>query len=172
LQRDDGNTMTGADTSIWPIVLTGVFTLVGSLGGISVGLVGSARRDAAQERHEKAKRRADKFEELVAAVYDFDHWVFAIGTPQGLSRAPSPFAKVQSISAVYFPQFSELVQELNAVSTSYMAWVSQARLTLANSLTNSPAEPPHGFNEAYGPYVIKREALLVALSKFAHGEFQ
>ncbi len=31
------------DTSLWPIVLTGVFTLVGSLGGIGVGLVGADR---------------------------------------------------------------------------------------------------------------------------------
>lgn len=86
------------DTSLWPIVLTGFFTLVGSLGGIGVGLVGTARRDAAQERREARKRRADKFEELVAAVNEFDHWLetmrqrdaFGIGdTPQTVS----PFAR-------------------------------------------------------------------------------
>ena len=39
------------------------------------GLVGTACRDAAQEHREAKKRRSDKFEELVAAVYEFDHWV-------------------------------------------------------------------------------------------------
>jgi hypothetical protein len=36
----------------------------------------TARRDAAQERHEAKRRRADKFEELVAAVYEFAHGEF------------------------------------------------------------------------------------------------
>jgi hypothetical protein len=53
-----------ADTSLWPILLTGLFTLCGSLGGIGVGLVGAARRDAAQERRDAKKRRAEKFEEM------------------------------------------------------------------------------------------------------------
>ena len=38
------------DTSLWPIVLTGVFTLVGSLGGIGVGLVGADRTAIDPER--------------------------------------------------------------------------------------------------------------------------
>jgi hypothetical protein len=106
------NRGTMADTSLWPIVLTGVFTLVGSLGGIGVGLVGAARRDAAQDRREARKRRADKFEELVAAVYEFDHWLDGIRQRAlvggDATETVSPFAKVQSISAVYFPKFSEL----------------------------------------------------------------
>src|SRR5258707_14095689 len=95
------------DTSLWPIVLTGVFTLVGSLGGIGVGLVGAARRDAALERREARKRRADKFEELVAAVYEFDHWLSSLRERDAFGMGDtrntvSPFAKVQSISSVYF----------------------------------------------------------------------
>jgi hypothetical protein len=68
------------DTSLWPIVASGRLSGLFALGGIEVGLVGTARRDVAQERREKTKRRADKFEELVAAVYEFDHWLTIMRT--------------------------------------------------------------------------------------------
>src|SRR5260370_25146474 len=156
------------DTSLWPIVLTGLFTLSGSLGGIGVGLVGSARRDAAQERHEKAKRRADKFEELVAAVYEFDHWLSGVRERDAFGVSPdipvtvSPFAKVQSISSVYFQQFSELILELETASDQYRIWMYQAE----GRRVSKNAQYADGFSEAYGPYVQKREALLDALKKF------
>jgi hypothetical protein len=96
-----------ADTSLWPVVVGGLL----GVGGTLVGVIGTTFREAAQQRHEKAKRRADKFEELVAAVYEFDHWLDIMRHRDafGAGEAPetvSPFAKVQSISAVYFPQFS------------------------------------------------------------------
>jgi hypothetical protein len=146
--------MTGADTSVWPIVLTGVFTLVGSLGGIGVGLVGAARRDAAQERREAKKRRADKFEELVAAVYEFDHWLTLtrrreLGKREvGVPDTASPFAKVQSISAVYFPQFSKLVDKLDSVSSRYLAWIYNPQ-----EVTLSDTGEPLPFLKAYEPYL-------------------
>ena len=52
--------MAGADTSLWPVVVGGLLAGLFALGGIGVGLVGKARRDAAQERREAGKRRADK----------------------------------------------------------------------------------------------------------------
>jgi hypothetical protein len=85
--------------------------------------VGAARRDAAQQRHEKTKRRADKFEELVAAVYEFDHWLTSARRREQDDIPETPFAKVKSISAVYFSQFSKLVSELDAVSTELIVWL-------------------------------------------------
>jgi hypothetical protein len=117
-----------ADTSLWPVVVGGLLTGLFALGGIGVGLVGAARRDAAQERREAKKRRADKFEELVAAVYEFDYWLSSI-RPQDDKASPqpvSPFAKVQSISSVYFPQFSELIGELDRTSTQLRMWMYNA----------------------------------------------
>jgi len=136
--------MAGADTSLWPIVLTGLFTLGGSLGGIGVGLIGSARRDAAQERHEKMKRRAEKFEELVAAVYEFDHWLDTLRNRDafGTDKAPqtvTPFAKVQSISAVYFPQFSGLVDGLDQAATEYTIWIHSVAIKRELRSKTSPS---------------------------------
>jgi hypothetical protein len=146
-----------ADTSLWPVVVGGLLTGLFALGGIGVGLVGSVRRDAAQDRREARKRRADKFEELVAAVYEFDHWLETV----------SPFAKLQAISSVYFPQFSKLVGELDIVSSQYVAWIYNPQ-----EVTLSDTGKPLPFVEAYKPYMQKREALLKALQKFAHDEFQ
>jgi len=53
----------------------------------------------------KAKRRDDKFEELVAAVYEFDHWLSSIKSQDDKAgpQPVSPFAKVQSIFIRLFP---------------------------------------------------------------------
>ena len=86
-----------ADTSLWPVVVGGVLAGIFALGGVIAGQIGTARRDAAQERREARKRRADKFEELVAAVYEFDHWVDSIRQRDAggadIPERVSPFAK-------------------------------------------------------------------------------
>jgi hypothetical protein len=154
------------DTSLWPVIASGLLTGVFALGGIGVGLFATARRDAAQQRREDRKRRGDKFEELVAALYEFDHWLDRTRArllfEKDIQETVSPFAKVQSISAVYFPQFSELVLELDAVSARYLAWLYQVQ---QGSFATQ-------FDEMYRPYVQKSNALLDALKKFAREEFQ
>jgi hypothetical protein len=160
------------DTSLWSVVVTAVLTGSFTLGGIGVGMVGTARRDAAQDRREAKKRRADKFEELVAAVYDFEHWLEGIRARvlqkvQGVPDTVSPFAKVQSIAAVYFPQFNELVHQLDVVSSRYVAWVYNPQ-EAAGFGVSEPLE----FVDVYQPFVEKREALLDALKNFAREHFQ
>ena len=166
----EGDTM--ADTSLWPIVLTGAFALGGSLGAMGINSFATARRDAAQECHEKARKRADKFEELVAAVFEFDHWLTltrqrVLEKKEGIPETVSPFVEVQSISSIYFPQFSKLVLELDIVSSSYVAWIYNPQETIF-----SGTGKPRLFDEAFKPYLHKREALLDALTKFAREEFQ
>jgi hypothetical protein len=156
---DDGSTM--ADTSLWPVVVGGLLGVGGSL----VGVIGTTIRDVAQQRHEKAKRRADKFEEFVAAVYEFDHWLDGIRQrelekKEGIPETVSPFAKLQAISSVYFPRFSKLVGELDIVSSQYVAFIY------------NPQEATLSHIGPYGHYMNNREALLDALKKFAHDEFQ
>jgi hypothetical protein len=162
-----------ADTSLWPVVVGGLLAGLFALGGIGVGLVGAARRDAAQERREKAKRRADKFEELVAAVYEFDHWIEGIRRRDAIGemipQTVSPFAKVQSISSTYFPQFDGSIRELDKASNQYRLWIYTAG---QKRISNNLAQFLDGFNEAFAPYKQKLEALLNALQKFAREEFQ
>ena len=69
-----------------------------------LGWDGLSRR--AQEHREAKKRRSDKFEELVAAVYEFDHWVEGVRQREtvgvDIPETVSPFAKVEAISSIYF----------------------------------------------------------------------
>jgi hypothetical protein len=157
-----------ADT-LWPVVVGGLLTL----GGTVAGVIGTAIRDMTQQRHEKTKRRADKFEELVAAVYEFEHWLDGVKDKNAYGKdvpeTVSPFAKVQSIAAVYFPQFSEMVGELDKASTLYRGWIhGAAQKRVRNDLDHMN----DGFVEAYTPLCEKQEALLRALQQFAREHFQ
>jgi hypothetical protein len=158
-----------ADTSLWPVVVGGVL----ALGGTVAGAIATTIRDAAQQRHERKKRRADKFEELVAAVYEFDHWLDSM-RGHGGPKTVSPFSKVQSIAAVYFPQFSELISELNGASRQYRIWIVEAWAKGVPELptTEFITERLDRYDELHEPYAQKRDALLAALAKFAREEFQ
>jgi len=88
----------------------------------------------------------------------------------GIPIATSPFAKVQSISSVYFPQFNHQVIELASAVDLYRDWIYRA----AKKRTDHPIDrtaTERGV-DALMPYVEKREALLDALKTFAHEEFQ
>ena len=71
---------------------------------------------------------------------------------------------MQSISSVYFPQFSESIRELEKASDQYRIWIYRAEF---KRHSNNVAQIADGFSEAHTPYVQKREALLDALKKFA-----
>jgi hypothetical protein len=164
-----GQTQRGtmADTSLWPIVLTGLFTLSGSLGGIGVGLIGAARRDKEQERRDDRKRRAEKFEELVAALYEFDHWLLSYMSMDAFAKgnAPqtvSPIAKMQSISAVYFPQFDKSIASLERAASRFMYRAAKTDIERSDP----------GFDEANQVYVNKRDVLFDDLKAFAQEHFQ
>ena len=158
----------GTMEDIVPVLVGGLLTL----GGVVAAALGTGIRDVVQRRSEERKRRSDKFEELVAAVYDFDHWldrlkdrfIFGADVPETVS----PFGKVQSISSVYFPQFSTLANDLDEAATEYRRWMIGAGEKRLNK------DPTHigGFVEAYEPYKRKRNALLDALQKFARKHFK
>jgi hypothetical protein len=85
----------------------------------------------------------------------------------------SPFAKVLSISSVYFPQFNQAILELDAATIHYRLWMQDTRQKQIRNLPT--ADPPDGlgcFEDALRLYTRKRNELLDALKKFASGEFQ
>lgn len=149
-----------------PVLIGGLLTLAG-------GFIGPFFLQKQKDAAEHKKRRADKFEELVAAVYDFDHWVdcnrLRSVHGESLPETVSPFAKVQSISSVYFPKFDTAIGELNEASTEYFLWMANAgqKRILKNfdNLTD-------GFLDVYKPYAVKRDGLINELKKFAQAEFQ
>jgi hypothetical protein len=143
------------------------------LSSPAAGWLGPSLLEHRKEAAEKKKRRAEKFEELVAAIYEFDHWLdrqndIIVHGEQGTIEV-SPFAKIQAISAVYFPQFDDKIAELDRATLGYRVWMGAAG---EKRLMGDTAGMRGGFNEAYLPYGKKRNALLTALKEFARSEFQ
>ena len=130
-----------------PVIVGGVIALAG-------GWFGPWVLEGRKEKAEKKKRRAEKFEELVAAIYEFDHWLDNERT-RGLggSTSPpevSPFAKIQAISAVHFPSFDPLIRELDNGAASYRVWIETVPIPAARTMavlfavahrTSASAEP-------------------------------
>ena len=157
-------------TTMWatlvPVLIGGLLTLAG-------GFIGPFFLQRQKDTAEHKKRRADKFEELVASVYEFDHWVDMyrrrVAFGEDIPHAVSPFAKVQSISSVYFPQFDDAVKELSVAASGYQVWLTGAG---KKRLAGDVQHMNDGFNEAYKPFLGKRDGLINALKKFAQGDFQ
>jgi len=157
------------DSSLVSVVVGGLLTLGGAAmsGGITLFT------NSLQKSAESKKRRADKFEELVAALYEFDHWVESWRLKEvlgeNLTIPVSPFAKVQSISSVYFPRFDDGVKALNVASDSYRIWMMQAA---QRRVSGDLLHLQDGFAEAHTFYCETRDGLVDALKIFACDEFQ
>lgn len=68
---------------------------------------------AAQGGGRKEAKVRGKFEELIAALYEFDYWIenWRQIEVYGKEIPPevSPFCQIEAIVAVYFPQFIERI---------------------------------------------------------------
>lgn len=127
-----------AMASMWvtlvPVVVGGV--LAAGAGATTQWLMHRAR--VSEERRSK---RAAKFEELVQAVYEFDHWIKVARNIRvygaQLEEKPSPLAKVEAITAVYFPTFMDRIKELELASDKYELWMlDRGQARLRNDLVN------------------------------------
>jgi hypothetical protein len=157
-----------ADTSLTPILVGGGLAMLG--GAITAGIAFLASWLGRAE--EKRNRRAEKFEELVSAVYEFDDWIgknknhTVFGETQTLG--PSPFAKIEAITAIHFKEFKDQVSELSLESSRYLKWMPDAGM---RRLQGKISEINDGAMDVYKPYLAKREALLKALVKFGREKF-
>lgn len=158
-----------ADSSLTPTIVGGLLVI----GGGIIGLIGPAIRDTLQFHEERRRRRAEKFEELVKSIYEFDHWVDTERTRAlgGAAAEPSvsPFAKIQAIASLYFPQFDPLVRELDRGTANYRVWIETANF---KRTSGQLAALPDGLAEAMKPYNDARDRLTEELSRFAQRKFR
>jgi hypothetical protein len=114
-----------------PVVVGGVIALAGSW-------LGPQLVERRREAEAKRQRRAAKFEELLTAVYEYDLWtdntMRARVWGEEVSSTVSPFAKIEAIAAVYFPQFTRQVEALNATATKYLQWMTMQRRNARRSV--------------------------------------
>lgn len=158
-----------ADTSIWPIVIGGALAIAG--GAVTSGLALLSKH--IESSSERKKRRADKFEQLVTAIYEFDHWLTSMRNIEAYGNAGevgmSPMAKIEALAAVHFPTFNRPIGNLSDGATVYTAWmVGAKRKRLLNQLDTMN----EGLDEAYSLYLGAMNKLLSALRAFAEQEFR
>lgn len=141
------------------------------VGGL-LTLSGTWLIEGRREKAERKKRRAEKLEELVAAVYEHKHWLDLVENIRvfgGTDAKPmSPFAKVEAIATVHFPQFLPKLTQLESAAHDYELWMLDAaskRLTTGKPDTN-------GHKEAYAGYATKRGEALKEMREYARREFQ
>ncbi len=157
------------DGSLWPVIVGGAI----ALGGVAVTSGINFLMKRAESQEAKKKVRAEKFEELVEAVYEYDHWmetkrsVTAFGGKGEIGM--SPLAKVEAISAVHFPTFNDAISKM-ASAAMYMdiRVIEAGQKRLKGDLDHLN----DGLAEAYKPYMEARSTLLEELKKFASAEFQ
>jgi hypothetical protein len=158
-----------SSSTLLPVVVGGLLALAGGIIGSAATVLNTWH----QSSLEKTKRRAENFQELVTAVYEFDHWLDTKqdiqvhhneATPLGIS----PLASLEGLSAVYFPSFLSRVLALKNSATYFQTWIGNAAMRRARGDMEHVND---GLQEAYGPYVDAREALLSDLIDYAKKEF-
>jgi hypothetical protein len=128
----------------------------------------------AKDAADRKKKRAEKFEELVAAVVEHYHWMasmfFFFVSGQGSQPTLSPITKIEAIVSTYFPQFEMLVRQLDSASNSYEAWILS---TGQKRIRNEPGyEKLAGHDEVVTKYTDKRMDFIVELKRYARRRFK
>lgn len=158
----------GVLMDVW---IAGIFGLVGVLLGTISTLASQWLIEVRKEENDRKKERAAKLEELVAAIYEHKHWlgvmrqvrVFGVEAPETIS----PFTRVEAIATVHFPNFLPMLGELETASDAYELWMLKAgskRLETGKPHTD-------GFNDVYGPTLLKLREVLKELRDYAKKEF-
>jgi hypothetical protein len=146
--------------------------IVGGLIGLAGGFVGPWFLQKTKEAAERKKHRAEKFEELVQALYQHRFWlqtvkhirVFGDNRDEPLS----PFARLESIAMVYFPQFLQSITELDRLSDAYEIWMHEGvKKRLAGKIRELS-----DVTDIYTPYSTRLASLLSELRTYAKAEFE
>jgi hypothetical protein len=163
------------DTTTLTMWGTLVPVMVGGAIGLVGGWLGPWLVERRKEAAEKKKRRAEKFEELVAAVVEHFHWManiryFYISGQGSLPTSLSPITKIDAIASTYFPEFEKLVRQLDSASNKYEMWI----LNIGQKrVRNEPGyESLTAHDEVITPYTDIRAEFLMELRNFARREFQ
>lgn len=156
--------------SVWDTLVP---VIVG--GGIAVigGLIGPPFLHRLQKQTDKQKKRAEKFEELVATTYEFDDWIDQHRTNWVLGAGAtkenlSPFGKLHAIVLVHFPELEPDTEKFDTAALAYRSWMYQAgRKRLAKEQGYAD-----DFQENYKKYMEERNAFVSKLQSLSRTEFK
>jgi hypothetical protein len=124
--------MTWADVA--QTIASALVPLLSVAPGGWLTLQGTRSTQKLQLEEEKARRHADKLEQLVLAVHEQDHWLDRVRSEvyggEAVKEIP-PGARVDAIAAIYFPEAALQVRVLDAAVADYVAWAAKATLKRA-----------------------------------------
>jgi len=154
-----------ADATLWPVIVGGAIGVFGTV-------IGGWLLETRKQNAEKRKKRAEKFEEMIAAIHEHSHWldtarsirIFAKEAELGVN----PITKVLAISAIYFPEFYDELKELDLAAGKFESWIFES----AQKRLDGDHNFREGHIEAYDSYGRKRMNILDVLRKFAAEEFK
>jgi len=164
-----------ADSSLVPVLVGGGLTF---LGGLISGLIGPLVLGWRRDKSEKTNKRREKLEELVTTLYDHHHWLKTLYSVKVDGQAGEisvpPFAKIEAIKHVYFPQFDKLVNDLAIASVAYERFLQGNYLILRQldvsipghvTVKNDLAQTRCEFTDCF-------HSILAEIGKYAKREFQ
>jgi predicted negative regulator of RcsB-dependent stress response len=146
-----------------PVAAGGVLALLGVFGG---GFLSHWLKT----RTEKANRAAEKFEELLIALFEHKRWlsqmsghrVFGAEKPDAIS----PVAKIRAIASLYFPHFKGEVTTLDLAADGYESAMYAAAMERLKDGVPSQ-EKLTLIQNAYGPYSVAFHHLVEELEAHA-----
>jgi len=115
-------------------------------------------------KHDERNLRAEKLEELVSAVYEYDHWLDTYRNVRMLGMDEhikvSPFSKVRAIAFIYFPELVQKVAELEDAAREVSLWALSGG---EKRLKGDTVNVTDGHREVYEPYLKAQKELLEQL---------
>ncbi|WP_296435562.1 MULTISPECIES: hypothetical protein [unclassified Rhizobium] len=138
--------------SIWPVLVP---TIAGGLIAALGGAIGPVVSHFLTARATRRDMRRQRFEDVIAAVYEHEHWLnltrraTAFGEP--LIVGAAPINKAIATALLHFSDFMPALRKLDVASTTYSQWISNAG---HKRVTNEISSINDGFSEAYQVWLV------------------
>ncbi|MBX5179913.1 hypothetical protein HJB77_27215 [Rhizobium lentis] len=131
--------------NIWPVLMP---VIVGGSLAILGGALSPIVSHILSGRTARQARRVQRFEEMVAAVYEHDHWldgkrqIRSIG--QEVEGGPPPIHKARSIVLMNFEELRAPIRKLDIASSKYQHWMAEVAVNHSRGVLSV-----EGFQAAY-----------------------
>mgnify|MGYP001768564626 CR=1 FL=1 len=107
---------------------------------------------------------------MICILYEHRHWLDIVESIRVFGRDEPkphpPLPKAIAIAAIDFPQFSEIISELEGVSKTYERWMLDA----AKKRLAGEANYTDGINLVYDPYLSKLLKVVRVMTEYAKTE--